>query len=316
VTAKLKSSSVTEIKGTLSSIDATIEFQRGLTGRIEPYSARGEYQAELWIRFKKLQSLNVCNEVAAQIQNLFTLLMGGPTSRYEFQLIRNKTTRATFLASWRPNVRLREIWNGQMPCPYQEIETEFVRVLDGWFRIYDSMGLVITLLFEVLQVKGAVLEEKFFNLAQAVEGLCAESIPFKYEEEDKFEQFRKALIAAIPPGTDQGLKDRTKSWLKYANNPSLQGYITRLFRSLDSKLKANVLGDWTENAFIEYVKETRNIITHPSNGSVWNFTGKPKFRDAMDRMKLLLIIKLLEHAGVPLKVLQDKYRHAQRWTWG
>jgi len=317
LTATLKESAVLEITGDLPSIEAKLQFLRGLTGTIKPHGVSCEYQTELWIRFNKPQSLTTCCEVAAKLQNLFTLLMGGPTWRYEFQLVRNnKLHRATFLASWRANVRLREIWNGQMPCSYQTIAADFVSILDGWFRNYEPLDLVITLLFEVLQVRGAVLEEKFFNLAQALEGFCAKTIPFEYEPPDKFEQFRLALIAAIPEGTDQGLRDRTKSWLKFANNPSLKGYISRLFRSLDSKVKANVLGEWKEGEFIDYVKDTRNIITHPSNGSVWTFTDKGKFRDAMDRLKLLLIVTLLQRAGVPLNVLQDKFDDAGGWTWG
>jgi hypothetical protein len=316
LTATLKETCLSEIKGKLPAIDATIECVRGLAGTVEQYSASCEYQTELWIRFNKLQSSDACCQVSTQIQNLFTLLMGGPTSAYDFQLISDKSTRAAFLATWRPNVRQREIWNPQMPCAYSVIEKEFVGVLDGWLSMYKTLDLVISLLFEVLQVRGTVLEEKFFNLAQAVEGLCAESIPFSYETEDKIEQFKRAMIAAIPSDTNQGLKARTKSWLKYANNPSLQGYITRLFRSLDAKLKANVLGTWEEDKFIEYVKNTRNTITHPSNGSVWKYTTRDKFRDAMDRMKALLILKLLERAGVPLKVLQDRYDDVKGWTWG
>jgi hypothetical protein len=193
LTATIKESCLKEIKGDLPTINATLEFQRGLAGTIEHYSARCEYQAELWLRFRKLQSLDRCCEVSAQIQNLFTLLTGGPTSRYEFQLLKGKSTRGTFLVSARSNVRQREIWNPQMPCAYQSIEMEFVSVLDGWLNMYSRLDLLITLLFEVLQVKGTVLEEKFFNLAQAIEGLCNEIIKFEYEPADKIENFKKAL---------------------------------------------------------------------------------------------------------------------------
>jgi hypothetical protein len=87
-------------------------------------------------------------------------------------------------------------------------------------------------------------------------------------------------------------------------------------RPLDDKLKSNVLSGWKEKEFVEYVARTRNIIAHPSNGSVCNYTDKSKFRDAMDRMKLLLIVLLLKQAGVPLKILQDRYDNVKQWTWG
>lgn len=316
LTASLKDSSYTEIQGTLPSIDATFECKRGLAGTIDHYKASCEYQAELWVHFNKRQSLDTCCEVSSKLQHLLGLLMGGPTFHYELHMVTSDSTRAAFLASWRTNVRLREIWNGQMPCSYQSIKGEFAGILDGWFKVHKSLDLVVTLLFEVLQMKGTVLEERFFNLAQAIEGLCAETIAFVYEPDDRIAEFKKSLIGAIPSGTAQGLRDRTKSWLEYANQPSLKGYLVRLFRGLDDRLKANVLGDWKEGEFVEYVKNTRNIIAHPSNGSVWQFTKQEEFLDALDRMKHLLVVLLLQRAGVPLEVLRNKYRDVKRWTWG
>jgi hypothetical protein len=186
-----------------------------------------------------------------------------------------------------------------MRCAYKAIQADFVRILDKWLGMYETLDLVLALLFEVLLVTGPVLEARFFNLAQAIEGLCAEGIPFKYETEDKIEHVRTAIMQSIPAGTNPDLREKINSWLSFANDPSLRSYIKKLFHGLDEKLKANVLGEWSEKAFINYVVRARNSIAHPSAGNVWSFTNDEEFRDVMDRMKLLLIVKLLDRAGVP-----------------
>jgi hypothetical protein len=312
---RLKESSTTTITGKLPSLNATFEVVRGFSRSLSPHKGNCKYQSEFVIKFARLRSLDECCVISSQIQNLFSVLIGGPTSVYDFQVMKGES-KATFLAAWRQNVRLKEIWNPLMPCNFQSVGESIATIIDEWIKLHQKYGLVITLLFEVLKTRGAVLEDKFFNLVQAIEGYCRTSDPFTFQPRQVFRKTRAALVRAIPPETATDFAERIKSSIDFANSPSLRGYMERLFQAIDGKLKKIILGDWTEAEFIKYVKDMRNNIAHTKSGSEWSSTKTGKLRDVMARIKHLLIVLLLEMAGVPLKVLQDNYKDVNRWTWG
>jgi hypothetical protein len=315
ITAILKDDAKAEIRGDLPTIDGKIEFRRGLIRSFGSHSASCNYYAKIRVLFNQPKNLVEACEVAGRIANLFTLLIRAPAYTFELQLVNQKFEEATILAPRRFNIRSREMHNPQMPCPYSQIKDNLIPVVDGWLKVSQDLALVVALLFEIAQVKGAVLESKFFTIAQAVEGYCATTDPFTFEDDDGIQAFKRAIMNAIPANTNPDLRNKTSTWLEYANRPSLRNYMKKLFYNMDQGLKKNILEDWKEPAFIDYAVRVRNTIAHPSSGSVWDWTNHNEFRDVMDRLKLLVITKLLERAGMPIEVLQNRYKVPGYWTW-
>jgi hypothetical protein len=171
------------------------------------------------------------------------------------------------------------------------------------------------LLHAVLMKAGTFLETEITDLMQAIEAYCSFTNPFCYLPEDKFNSALSRMLGVIVE-EDTPFRDRVKGTIKHLNRPSSRSHLKALFERLDSKIAENVTGGERSRKFIDRAVDIRNTIVHPQSGSIWTDYNSDQILKLISQLKLLLIVSLLGDAGMPIEILQTRYKDYHQWQWG
>lgn len=140
------------------------------------------------------------------------------------------------------------------------IEGHYEKVLQRWFSLYDKHRPVQNLLFGVLFAPDAYPEDRFLNLARALEIYHRNKYPGGEMPKADFKRLRNEIVAQV--------EDQHKGWLQkkliWANELTLQDRIARLIRDCD-KLQLPEALDISVEDLARIIKDQRNRLTHYSS---------------------------------------------------
>lgn len=263
----------------------------------------GESQDFAWYR-KVLDSL----------QNLMTLLMGRPVYP---KLVTSRVGTGEFY-EWSPSIEkvvTAEVYFHQefrTPTPprrshHQSAITEDVLlplpsiapdlsiVLNAWFKDVERLDPVHEVFFGALYNTRAYPQSQFLSLMQAAESLHRRTRFGKYVREEKYEEYRREMVACIPGPVNKDHRESLKARLKYGNEYALRKRLQELLRLYPGKelIEANP-------NFINDIVNTRNYLTHLTDelkDKALHGTALLKANDDLRYLLTILLLRRLEISG-------------------
>jgi len=183
---------------------------------------------------------------------------------------------------------------------YHLIEGSFAPIVQNWFAFADAYRPVWTALVDGIYYPGQFLESQLLGTVQALEGLHRRDFEGVYISSEDFEEVRKAVVGAIPQGTDPALRQALKEKLTWGNEFSLRKRLRQLLASIPQSL-ADAVGRKKIQQLPDELTETRNALAHcvdpPKQApDMWLFHLTMQSR-------LLLKLLVLRKIGVPDDVI-------------
>jgi len=141
--------------------------------------------------------------------------------------------------------------------PLTSIGEDLPQVLNAWFKEAERLDSVYEVFFGTLYNTRAYPRSQFLSLMQAAESFHRTTKSGKYVRPEKYEEFRKEMVSAIPEEATPELKSKLYGTLKYGNEYSLNERIKEIVDSLPGReiLKKNP-------TFAQDVVATRHYLTH------------------------------------------------------
>lgn len=171
-------------------------------------------------------------------------------------------------------------------------------VLLRWFESLENLRPVYEVFFSTFRAGTMFLQSRFLHLSQAIESFHRRTVGGVYEPDpSKYEAIKDAIVRAIPPGIDSGLRQRLKNQVRYGNEPSLRKRLTDILRGLSSAEAAVICEDTRE--FVHAVVGTRNYLTHLDESSGDIVLDGHQLFSAVQKLELLTTMLLLKHLGLP-----------------
>ena len=187
--------------------------------------------------------------------------------------------------------------------------------LADWFAQYEKLSAALYLLSTVASDRRMFMNVRFLLAAQAIETFHREACPGAIVSDDEHAEIVRALTAAIPPTTIKAMRDKLKSSLTYANEPSLRHRLRSLI-ALARDGRGGIMPAYGRE-FINAVVDTRNHETHHGERPANLLTGAD-MHWANRRLVVLLTVLFLRRLGLQSEVIDAviaRHREFQRlWT--
>lgn len=187
----------------------------------------------------------------------------------------------------------------EMSVPFELIKERWDDVFRLWFTNARKLRLVCELFFGSLFNSEMYEESKFLNFTQALEAF--QRVMMKedcYVAKEDYEQYRKAIVQAIPKGIPPRLKEKLQTMLAYGNEYSLKERLNHLFCELDASTREMIETD--VDSLIKRVVATRNYLTHGDEKlKAGALRGPNEYFEVNRKLRAILSIHLLKMIGVP-----------------
>ncbi|MGJ8570241.1 MAG: HEPN domain-containing protein [Hoeflea sp.] len=147
---------------------------------------------------------------------------------------------------------------------------------------------------------------------QAFEAFDRKVNPGTLTSPEKFKEVYDAMVGAIPQGTANGLRQKMKAAIQYANEPSLRKRLKLFHDFLVSLIGSEPYG--FKSSGIEQLVQTRNYFTHYPEDLKDKILSPSSTVRETERFSMLLVVCLLHEIGVTLDqtrnglFLHDKFR--------
>ena len=172
--------------------------------------------------------------------------------------------------------------------------------LSDWFAQYKTLSPALHLLATVASDRRMFMNVRFLLAAQAIETFHREACPGTIVPDDEHAEIVKALTIAIPLTTIKAMRDKLKSSLTYANEPSLRHRLRSLI-ALARDGRGGVMPAYGRE-FINAVVDTRNHETHHGERPANLLTGAD-MHWANRRLVVLLTVLFLRRIGLPSEAI-------------
>ncbi|MCA9837611.1 MAG: hypothetical protein KC422_11880 [Trueperaceae bacterium] len=144
----------------------------------------------------------------------------------------------------------------------KDIVDRFSRVMPDWYKLYEKHRVVQNLLFGVLFSKRIYIEDRFLNLARALEVYHRTKYPRGIMPTEDFKKLRDSIISQVKTEQQKWLKEK----LAWANELSLNERLQGLLKDLADLELSNTL-NIDEEKIGKRIKDSRNQLTHYSSRS-------------------------------------------------
>lgn len=185
-----------------------------------------------------------------------------------------------------------------------------------WFNQFETFSPALNLFFTVTGQKHMFANIRLLLAIQALEVFHRRTTGDAVMASDKFDDFAKAMVAAIPPETERRMRDKLIGLYKFANEPSLNQRLRSIVATLTEAF-GDIPGGFGDR-FIRELVDTRNYYTHFSAElSDRALDGKGMYW-AGRRVTLLLSLLFLLRLGISadeIKPLLNRHREfTQLWA--
>lgn len=256
----------------IDSINATIKAGYHFNTSGEMYKKKTyEHTSSLHIIPHEIQGLDWFLNITHELQDMLTLLMNRP-------VFPKRITAKGNLINTENNVRetieifilpMREFQEKSMRLTdryisYHMIKENIADILSNWFSD-KAMRSSRKIFLRNVYAEGRDRENEFLNYAKSMESFHRDTLDDqgKFMTDEAYEPIKQQMIDAIPEGTNQNLKQKLTSTLKYAHHFGFQRRIREILLQLPSQLENIMFKDGKKlKAFAGDVTNTRNYYTH------------------------------------------------------
>lgn len=162
-----------------------------------------------------------------------------------------------------PDVTSRfPLLDGNMLFSFKDIEQDFGPLIEKWLEFFSLYSVVCKLYFEVIYNSRMVLEQRFLNIAQALETFHGSNAKFTTEAlpKEEHEKRKSFFVEKSPPEWEAWIKGKLER-----NDPPLRQRLKELCEYAQ-EVMVPLVGDI--NAFVGKVVKKRNGFAHPLSQSV------------------------------------------------
>lgn len=179
----------------------------------------------------------------------------------------------------------------KMLFSWRHIEEEPTHYLNQWLNRVPNIGMPLWLYLGSFR-EGMYEDQRFMELAQALEGYHRYRFPEKSEKTAEHEAKLSALLTCCPEESKKWLSQK----LEYSHEPSLRKRLKDLFSEHKQSIQS-LTGSW-KNAkdTIGTIVTVRNTYAHCLGDDPRAFTGHLRHR-TVRLMRAVMAMLLLEDAG-------------------
>jgi hypothetical protein len=263
---------------------------------------------EVAVRVEEARPHEWHHERLVEIRALLGLLVGEPVTPTRFRAVTADKRPVTVFFSLTGEPSERMVPPAEMIFAHPLIADRFDTIVQRWFDVQDDLSVVVALLFGTLYASEMPREFRFLALTQALESFHRRTQPGLYVEPADYAPVQDALIAAIPAGTDNSLRQALTRRLDYGNEFAQRRRLSDLLKLLAGSSDAVTTNPkW----FVEAVVAERNYLTHYPPGESEPMSAVECFYMAMS-LRAFLTLLLLAEVGLTGKEAADGLRRA-RW---
>lgn len=181
---------------------------------------------------------------------------------------------------------------------YQDIKRNYKRIIKKWYHSSNEIEPVLNLLMETFYQRGSFNENKFLNMAQALETFHRRRRKNNILTEKQHEKRINEILKSIPIKH----KDFINGRLIHSNEPSLHMRLDSLFKEFNTKTFSKIVTD--KDKFIKQTKDSRNFYTHYDKKM-----GKKALKGAelfylTERLKVILVSAVLSETGFSYDLIE------------
>jgi hypothetical protein len=281
------------LTGGIASLDVLQTFQQSA-----PMCGTATLRSDRFLRLRhEPSSLRECGHAAYQLQTLLSLLCGSQMYISGLFLQEPDQQRApieVIAGNPQPATPLEPV---DVLLPFGAIQHCLDDIWQRWGDRYAMYETAVQVFTSTQLFRGNLPDFEFLTAAGALEILHRHRFGGRYIEPSAYADVRRAMLAAIPQGTDADLRRALEGSLSYGNEWSLR----RRLKDLCDRLPRSVLTLLFNNpkAFLQTAVETRNYLTHfdPSKKDVV-FSGVRRV-GATRLLRWTFVTSVLFDLGVP-----------------
>ena len=197
----------------------------------------------------------------------------------------------------------------ELPFTAESIRDRFAEVVARWLQLDAELGPALDLYLSTQTRRSAHLENRFLNMAGAVEAYHRRTVTPSPGDRERHEERVQRISSAIDSPKDRGWLE----WkLKYAFEPT---FADRLEEIADRA--GPVLRFWIGDShdFAQRVSQARNVLVHRDPSSP---TPEPDGRSIVDMLEdlaILLLVCFYQDLGFEDKEIDVRLRRGRRWRY-
>jgi hypothetical protein len=257
------------------------------------------------LEFRNPATLQTVTESVRSLANLLSLLIDEPVQPTNIRLtIQNEPTGADVFANYAIPPRAaqpKKKADFEMLIPFDDLQQANMAeaLFINWFKNEQVLRPIYDLLLSTVYSPGRYVQSTFLSLAQALESFHRKVYEGKYLSEEEYASIRKALVDAIPAGTDKKLSDKLKTMLQYGNELSLKTRLEKLFEGIRRDHLDNLSGSDDPRRFIRLLVDIRNYLTHYDGKKPSILENTVEMYNLNRRMTALLMLLIFKYLGLP-----------------
>lgn len=325
---KNKSHSVTykmpkPIKYSIPEINSTLTFESSYLSSIARHSRTLKHIESIRLRPKRKMPLEWFMLNAHHLRNLLSLLSTEKffcknfkleLKRQKFNKLGYKTIKVEgeliFCQGFYQKVK--PLYIQEIPFSHPIVRRDFNNILSIWFKDHKLLEPVHDLFFGSMYNQMLGVEFQFLSLTQALESLHRRFHKGIYISQHQYDdEYKKALVAAIPVDARSDLRSSLKSRIQYGNDYSLRKRLNLMGKHLN-KSTCQLIAD-NFQTFVNKVVDTRNYLTHYDPSSKSQAMSVYEMIEEAFSLRLLLTIYLFKRIGIQESMIVDVIREHRKF---
>jgi hypothetical protein len=264
---------------------------------------------------------DVFTKFVTPMQNFLTLATGSPNAVVELVVYSRANVRVSKDGSDRPlpievffqrlfdePTRERRLTPDRLLFALSDITADFDAVMKSWLDVASELSTFFGLLFGFRYAPFTYVQQRFLNVAQAVETYHRARKHGSVMDQAEFDSILEAVVAATPEPRRDWLKQR----LQHGNEPSLRRRVRELYNSAKDVMEPVA----ETEKFVATVVNTRNYHTHYS----------PELKDIaateptdlmylVEKLRILAESSVLEEVGINGDRRLQLFKRNRNYNW-
>lgn len=185
-----------------------------------------------------------------------------------------------------------------------------------WFDQFEVFDPALRLFFTITGAKQMFTNIRLLLAIQALEVFHRRTSGETVMDENEFAEFAQRMVEAIPPDTEQDMREKLEALYRFANEPSLKQRLRWIVSSLSEAFGEKPAG--FNSKYLRKLVDTRNYYTHFSAELRSRTFDGEGMHWATRRIVLLLTLLFLQRLGLTaddIKPLLHRHREfEQLWS--
>ncbi len=289
-----------------SSHSEAIEFTHSAALVIKTLGAEEIEYNELWIYVQRfINWLTVATGYSCEVEKV---------SFYQNNLIKHELSDGTKIrqeiVSYFKKQRISRKPNSpdQFLFDFPKLKPYMPDALTSWFRLYESIEIILQILSENMGRDVAFSEFHFKDIIQALEAFHRKLIRNERMNKTKYKAFKNKILSQIGDETERSF---VKEQLNYANEPKLRERLVELINRCDIPSIQSIIGD--KEIFVKLVIENRNYHTHLDKSGKKMILTPVELYHLSEKALALLFATILNEVIPDKEFINQTLRLSNRW---